>query len=196
MRRLLVEDSGIYVCITNNTVGSQRIEVGHSFVRSCRVESESAERAADFPSLSHPVAGEPGGAKPPRDAGGPGRADGGPEPAGGVQVRRPGAPGQGHQLVQGRPPAAPGQQVRQGDSPARRQTGSLARPLLTLAVHLLVPRRSPGPKIVFPSPALTSFGAAERRPSNSKSAAAKVIPSNFYSRHVIRFQTPSRRSPS
>ena len=27
LRRLLVEDSGIYVCIMNNTVGSQRIEV-------------------------------------------------------------------------------------------------------------------------------------------------------------------------
>ena len=27
LRRLFVEDSGVYVCITNNTVGSQRIEV-------------------------------------------------------------------------------------------------------------------------------------------------------------------------
>ena len=66
-----------------------------------------------MPTFSLPVAGEPGGAEPSRDAGGPGRADCGPEPAGGVQVRRLGAPGQGHQLVQGRSPAAPGKQVRQ-----------------------------------------------------------------------------------
>ena len=34
LRRLLVEDSGVYVCIMNNTVGSQRIEVCRQYIHS------------------------------------------------------------------------------------------------------------------------------------------------------------------
>ena len=36
LRRLLVEDSGVYVCIMNNTVGSQRIEVCRHFINYIR----------------------------------------------------------------------------------------------------------------------------------------------------------------
>ena len=36
LRRLLVEDSGVYVCIMNNTVGSQRIEVCRHFINDVR----------------------------------------------------------------------------------------------------------------------------------------------------------------
>ena len=76
-------------------------------------------------------------------------------------------------------------------------------PLLTLAPASPAPLSAQITQSQNPAP-LSCCSNFVRRPSNSKSsaAAAEVIASNFYSKHVIRIQNPSpengtsRRSPS
>ena len=77
-------------------------------------------------------------------------------------------------------------------------------PLLTLAPASTAPLSAQISQSQNPAPLLSCCSNFVRRPSNSKSsaAAAEVIASNFYSKHVIRIQNPSpengtsRRSPS